>query len=84
MAENETGTKGFWRSLYEQMLADFNSPAFRRFGSYTIAGRSYTYRSIQDFLDLLKWVKTEAEKEEGLPGYTSRRLARNANRGGRC
>lgn len=44
---------GYWRDLYEKMREDLQSPAFRQFGSYSIAGRSFSYRSLDDFRSLL-------------------------------
>lgn len=80
MPEQEVAP-GFWRKMYEKMLADMENPAFRRFGSYTIAGRSYTYRSLKDFMDLLDWVKNKADIEDGVAPYRARHHARNAGRG---
>ena len=57
---------GYWRDLYEKMREDLQSPAFRQFGSYSIAGRSFSYRSLDDFRSLLDWVKREADKEDGI------------------
>lgn len=72
---------GIWRSLYEQMLEDLKSPAFRRFGSYSIAGRSFSYRSIDEFRKLLTWVKANAELEEGITPYLARKGLVNGGRG---
>ena len=33
---------GYWRDLYEKMREDLQSPAFRQFGSYSIAGRCFS------------------------------------------
>lgn len=72
---------GYWRDLYEKMREDLQSPAFRQFGSYSIAGRSFAYRSLDDFRALLDWVKREADKEDGIAPYRTRRVARNGGRG---
>ena len=44
---------GYWRDLYAKMREDIQSPAFRQFGSYYISGRSFSYRSLDDFRSLL-------------------------------
>ena len=72
---------GYWRDLYEKMREDLQSPAFRQFGSYSSAGRSFSYRSLDDFRSLLDWVKREADKEDGIAPYRARRVARNGGRG---
>lgn len=72
---------GYWRDLYEKMREDLQSPAFRQFGSYSIAGRSFAYRGLDDFRSLLDWVKREADKEDGIAPYRARRVARNGGRG---
>lgn len=72
---------GMWRSLYEKMLADLESPAFRRFGSYSIAGRSYSYRSLSEFRNLLAWVKDQADLEDGQAPYVARHSLINGGRG---
>lgn len=72
---------GYWRDLYEKMREDLQSSAFRQFGSYSIAGRSFSYRSLDDFRSLLDWVKREADKEDGIAPYRARRVARNGGRG---
>lgn len=56
---------GYWRELYEKMQEDLQSPAFRQFGSYSITGRSFSYRSLDAFRSLSDWVKREADKEDG-------------------
>lgn len=72
---------GYWRALYEKMREALQSPAFRQLGSYSIAGRSFTYRSLTNFRSLLDWVKREAGKEDGIAPYRARRVARNGGRG---
>lgn len=72
---------GYWRDLYEKMREDLQSPAFRQFGSYSIAGRSFSYRSLSEFLSLLDRIKREADKEDGIAPYRARRVARNGGRG---
>lgn len=72
---------GIWRELYNNMVADMQSPAFRRFGSYSVAGRTFSYRSLDEFRRHLEWVKREAEKEEGTPPYRARVSMVNGGRG---
>lgn len=72
---------GVWREVYEKMLEDLKSPAFRRFGSYSIAGRSFSYRSIDEFKKLLDWVGQQADLEEGLVPYKARKSIINGGRG---
>lgn len=72
---------GPWRELYNKMVEDMQSPAFRRFGSYSVAGRSFSYRSLDEFRRHLEWVKREAEKEEGKPSYRARVSMVNGGRG---
>lgn len=72
---------GYWRELYEKMREDLQSPTFRQFGSYSIAGRTFTYRSLSEFLSLLDRIKREADKEDGIVPYRARRVARNGGRG---
>lgn len=74
---------GMWRRLYEKMLADLESPSFRRFGSYSVAGRTFSYRSLEDFRKLLSWVKDQADLEEGQVPYVARRPLGNGGRGWR-
>jgi len=74
---------GQWRTLYNQMIADMQSAAFRRFGSYTIANRTFTYRSLTEFRDHLKFVKEQADLEDGTPPYRARVYLRNGGRGRR-
>ena len=59
------------------------SAAFRRFGSYTIANRTFTYRSLTEFRDHLKFVKEQADLEDGTPPYRARVYLRNGGRGRR-
>lgn len=72
---------GAWRELYDQMLEDMRSPSFRRFGSYSVAGRSFTYRSLSEFKNLLAWVKANADLEDGIQPYLARKGLVNGGRG---
>ncbi|WP_346667384.1 hypothetical protein [uncultured Desulfovibrio sp.] len=72
---------GYWRTLYETMREDLQSPAFRQFGSYSIGGRSFSYRSLSEFRQILDWVEKQAALEDGVPTYRARRQARNGGRG---
>lgn len=74
---------GQWRTLYNQMLSDMSSAAFRRFGSYTIANRTFTYRSLAEFRDHLKYVEQQADLEDGKKPYRARMYMGNAGRWGR-
>ncbi len=74
---------GPWRTLYERMLQDMASPTFRRMGSYSVAGRSLSYRSVAEFRSLLAWVKDQAELEEGRAPYRARVPLANGGRGWR-
>lgn len=72
---------GYWRTLYNKMLASLEDGNFMRFNGYTVEGRTFQYRSLQDFLKLLDWVKVKADLEEGLAPYRGRTYAGNAGRG---
>lgn len=72
---------GIWRTLYENMLEDMRDPAFRRFGQYSVAGRTFSYRSLDEFRRLLDWVKARADVEDGLAPYKARVALVNGGRG---
>lgn len=72
---------GIWRTLYENMLEEMRDPAFRRFGSITVAGRTFSYRSLDDFLRLLNWVRQQADVEDGIAPYRARVALVNGGRG---
>lgn len=70
-----------WADLHRQMLDDLASGAWRRFSGYSLAGRSYTYRSLDEFRKLLDWVKEQADLETGAPRFRRRTRARQGGRG---
>ncbi len=72
---------GFWRTLHNTMLASLNSGAFLQFNGYTVAGRTFQYRSLEEFRNILDWVEEEAAKEEGKPLYKGRTYAGQGGRG---
>ena len=65
----------YWRNLYRKLLDDLQSDAWRLMNSYTVAGRSVSYRSLEEFRKLLDWVKDQADLEEGIPPYRGRTYA---------
>ena len=73
--------KGFWRKLYEQMLSDLESGAWRRMSSYTVGGRTVSYRSFDEFKKLIDWARTEADLEDGIRPYRRRTYAGQGGRG---
>ena len=75
------GQKGFWRALYNNMLAAMEDGTFMRFQGYTVLGRTFNYRSLQDFLKLLSWVEAKADLEDGALPYRGRTYARQGGRG---
>jgi hypothetical protein len=75
-------TPGFWRALYGKMLAALEDGSFMRLNGYTVPGRTFQYRGLQDFLKILDWVKARADLEEGVAPYRGRTYAGNAGRGG--
>lgn len=74
--------KGYWGTLLEKMKSDLESDAWRTLSSYTIAGKSFSYRSFDEFKKIFDWVADEAAKEEGIAPYRGRQYAGNAGRGG--
>lgn len=72
---------GVWRDLYEQMVGDLQSASFRRFGSYSVAGRTFSYRSLDEFHRLLKWVSQQADVQDGIAPYRARVPLANGGRG---
>lgn len=79
----QPGEKGYWRWLYNQMLAAHADGAFLRFSGYTVPGRTFNYRTLADFRTHLDWVQMKAELEEGTPAFRGRTYAGNGGRGGR-
>lgn len=77
----QPGQKGYWRWLYNQMLAALADGSFFRFNGYTVPGRSFQYRSINDFKSLLDWVKSQADIEDGIRPYVGRTYAGQGGRG---
>jgi len=57
-----------WSDLYRAMLDDLASGAWRRVRSYQIEGRQITYRSFDEFLKQLEFVKAQADREAGRGG----------------
>lgn len=74
------GQPGYWRWLHTQMLAALADGSFLRFNGYTVAGRTFSYRSLADFRKLLDWVGSEADLEEGRRPYRGRVYAGQGGR----
>jgi hypothetical protein len=74
-------TPGFWRALHQKMLAALEDGQFMRLSGYTVPGRTFNFRSIQDFLKTLDWVAQKADLEEGILPYRGRTYAGNRGRG---
>ncbi|MDL2306637.1 hypothetical protein LJC48_01220 [Desulfovibrio sp. OttesenSCG-928-C06] len=74
-----------WSALLADMKADLASGAWRTMSSYSVPGpngvRSVSYRSLDEFMDLYKWVEDEAVKESGIPLYRGRTRAGQGGRG---
>jgi hypothetical protein len=75
------GQKGFWRALYNKMLADLENDSWRRMQSYQIAGRVLPYRNLEGYLNLLKMVQDKADVEDGTLSYRGRTYAGQGGRG---
>lgn len=75
------GEPGHWRWLYNSMLTSLGDGSFLRFNGYTVAGRSFQYRSLDEFRSLLTWVKGQADIEDGIQPYKGRTYAGNRGRG---
>ena len=69
-----------WSALYSQMLDDLASGSWRKMSGYSVAGRSVSYRSFDEFKKLLDYVKSQADAEKG--SYQGRTLARPIGRQG--
>jgi hypothetical protein len=69
-----------WRDLLEQLKGDLANRAFRTMQSYSVAGRTVTYRSLAELKSLLEWVEQQADEEDGLV-YAGRTYAVNRGRG---
>ena len=75
-----------WRALYDQLLNDLASKAFRTMQSYTVntggigGGRTVTYRGLAELLKFMEYAKEQAEIEEGM-SYAGRTYAGNGGRG---
>lgn len=76
----ESGVFTTWRDLVNQLKSDLANRAFRTMQSYSVAGRTVSYRSLKDLKDLLTWAEEEADKEEGSM-YPGRTYAANRGRG---
>jgi hypothetical protein len=63
------------------MLADLENDAWRRMQSYQIAGRLFTYRNLEEYLNLLKMVETKAGLEGGVPPFRGRTYAGQGGKG---
>lgn len=70
-----------WAALREQLLDDLASGAWRTLASYSMSGRTFTYRSLADFRELLAFVEAEMVKETGTPQFRRRTYARQGGRG---
>ncbi|MDR2051127.1 MAG: hypothetical protein LBQ63_05075 [Deltaproteobacteria bacterium] len=72
---------GYWRTLYDKMLASLEDGNFMRFNGYTVPGRTFQYRGLAEFLKALDWVKAKADLEEGRASYRGRIYAGQGGRG---
>lgn len=70
-----------WAELHSQMLDDLASGAWRTLASYSLGNRSFAYRSLKEFRELLDFIRDEAAKESGSPRYLRRTFARQGGRG---
>lgn len=61
-----------WADLEAEMRNDLVNGSWRRFSSYSVAGRSIAYRSFEEFKKMLDFVSREAAKESGKPLYQAR------------
>jgi hypothetical protein len=55
-----------WTALLEQLRNDLASGAYSRVASYTLNGRTVTYRSVDEFWKLYREVEAQAAAEDGL------------------
>ena len=72
-----------WSLLLERLKGDLASDTWRTMSAYSVAGRSVSYRSFDEFMKIFEFVKREAEKETGtvprartvacMPGWPARR-----------
>ena len=76
----ESGVFTTWRDLVSQLKNDLAGRAFRTMQSYSVAGRSVSYRGLRELLDLLKEAEEKADEEDGLI-YAGRTYAANSGRG---
>ena len=83
MPEQQPAIKGFtsWADLHKAMLDDLASGAWRTLASYSLGGRTFAYRSIKDFRELLDFVKTQADAETGVRPFRRRTYGRQGGRG---
>lgn len=80
-AAPQPGQRGYWRWLYHQMLAAMASGSWLRYSGYSVPGRTFNYRSLDEFRKLLDWVKGQADMEDGIPSYKGRIYAGQGGRG---
>ena len=71
----------FWRELYEQLLPALNDGTWVRFSGYTVAGRSFSNRTLEDFRKFLAWVEARVDREEGRASFRRRAYAGQGGRG---
>ena len=66
------GEKGYWRWLYNLMLASLADQSFMRFNGYTVPGRTFQFRGLAEFRAFLAWVEDKANLEDGIRPYIGR------------
>jgi hypothetical protein len=72
---------GIWRKLHASMLATLEDGSFMRFSGYSVAGRTFTFRNLKEFWQVLREIEALANMEEGLPPYRGRGYAGQGGRG---
>lgn len=66
-----------WTNAYTSMLDEL-AAGNTRTGSFTVAGKTFTYRSHRDFITLLDYVERRAKLESG--EFAPRVYAKNGGR----
>ncbi len=64
-----------YRELLLQMQDDLASGAWRTLSSYSLNGRSFTYRSFAEWQKIFEFVREEAAIETGRAPYRGRMFA---------
>lgn len=64
-----------YKDLLEKMKGDLASDAWRTLSGYSVNGRSFTYRTFDDWLKIYRFVQDQAALEEGKAPYRGRMFA---------